>query len=153
MEIQLIIFGLYLFLAVFVAGNMTTLQFQHYGIYHFVGRGNFKNYMAANNKSALVPSIIPALVLLITNIVLIFFRPDFFSLAEVFLCLALNLIALISTFMWQRKLQGQMALEGYNENKINKLISTNFIRTIIFLIQAIIAITIVVNALSKIKSR
>ncbi|MEO7263930.1 MAG: hypothetical protein ABIW38_03410 [Ferruginibacter sp.] len=153
MEIQLIIFGLYLFLAVFLAGNMTTLQFQHYGIYHFVARDNFKNYMAANNKSALVPSILPALILLITNIVLIFFRPDFFSLAEVLFCFALNLVALISTFVWQRKLQSQMALEGYNDNKINKLISTNYIRTIIFLIQAIIAITIVLNALSKIKSR
>ena len=58
---QLTFYGIYLFLAVFIAGNMTTLQIQHYGIYKLVGKENFKNYMQANNKSALVPSILPAI--------------------------------------------------------------------------------------------
>ncbi len=42
---ELIIFGVYLFLATFNAGSMTTLQFQHYGIYPHVGRDNFRNYI------------------------------------------------------------------------------------------------------------
>jgi hypothetical protein len=37
----LILYGIYLFLAVFNAGNMTTLQIQHYAIYPFVGKENF----------------------------------------------------------------------------------------------------------------
>ena len=74
---QLALYGIYLFLAVFNAGNMTTLQIQHYGIYPFVGKENFKNYMQANNKSAVVPSILPAMLLLIVNIVLLFTRPVF----------------------------------------------------------------------------
>ena len=144
---QLTLYGIYLFLAVFNAGNMTTLQIQHYGIYRFVGKENFKNYMQANNKSAVVPSILPAMILLIINIVLLFTRPVFMSATITILSLALNVIALVSTFVWQRKLQGVMAISGYDESKINLLISTNRIRTIAFLAQAIIAVSITINAM------
>lgn len=144
---QLTLYGIYLFLAVFNAGNMTTLQIQHYGIYRFVGKENFKNYMQANNKSAVVPSILPAMILLIINIVLLFTRPAFMSATITILSLALNVIALVSTFVWQRKLQGEMAISGYDESKINLLISTNRIRTIAFLAQAIIAVSITINAM------
>ena len=144
---QLTLYGIYLFLAVFNAGNMTTLQIQHYGIYRFVGKENFKNYMQANNKSAVVPSILPAMILLIINIVLLFTRPVFMSATITILSLALNVIALVSTFVWQRKLQGEMAITGYDESKINLLISTNRIRTIAFLAQAIIAVSITINAM------
>ena len=143
---QLTLYGIYLFLAVFIAGNMTTLQIQHYGIYPFVGKESFKYYMKANNKSAVVPSILPAMLLLILNIILLFTRPVFMSLSLTILSLALNIIALVSTFVWQRKLQGEMAITGYDESKINLLISTNWIRTIAFLIQAIIAVSIIMNA-------
>ncbi len=144
---QLTLYGIYIFLAVFNAGNMTTLQIQHYGIYRFVGKENFKNYMQANNKSAVVPSILPAMLLLIINIVLLFTRPVFMSATITILSLALNVIALVSTFVWQRKLQGEMAISGYDESKINLLISTNRVRTIAFLAQAIIAVSITINAM------
>lgn len=143
---QLALYGIYLFLAVFNAGNMTTLQIQHYGLYPFVGKENFKNYMQANNKSAVVPSILPAMLLLIVNIVLLFTRPVFMPGTVTILSLALNIIALVSTFVWQRKLQGEMAITGYDESKINLLVSTNRIRTIAFLIQAIMAVSIIINA-------
>ena len=143
---ELTIYGIYLFLAVFIAGNMTTLQIQHYGIYPWVGKENFKDYMQANNKSAVVPSILPALFLLIANIVLLFTRPVFVSAILTTLTLALNIIALVSTFVWQRKLQGEMAITGYDERKINLLISTNWIRTAAFLLQAIIAVFIIMIA-------
>ena len=143
---QLALYGMYLFLAVFIAGNMTTLQIQHYGIYPFVGKENFKNYMQANNKSAVVPSILPAMLLLIVNIILLFTRPGFMPGTVTILSLALNIIALVSTIVWQRKLQGEMAITGYDESKINLLVSTNWIRTIAFLIEAIIAVSIIINA-------
>ena len=144
---ELILFGTFLFLAVFNAGNMATLQIQHYGIYPFVGRETFKEYMQANNKSARIPSILPAMLLLLVNIIMLFTRPQFISETEVIFFLALNIIALISTFTWQRKLQGQMAITGYDESKINLLLSTNWIRTIVFLLQAIIAVSITMHAL------
>jgi hypothetical protein len=144
---QLILYGIYLFLAAFNAGNMTTLQLQHYSIYSSVGKENFKNYMQANNKAALIPSILPAMLLLLINILLLFFRPVFMSATEAIMSLVLNIIALVSTFAWQRKLQAQMAVTGYDEGKINLLNSTNWLRTVAFLIQAILAISIILKAI------
>ena len=141
---QLALFGIYLFLAVFNSGNMTTLQFQHYGIYPFVGKEGFASYMQANNKSAAIPSILPAMLLLIVNIILLFSRPAFMSLTLVILSLALNLVAFISTFRWQRKLQGEMAVTGYDESKIELLLKTNWIRTWAFFVQALLAVYIAV---------
>ena len=146
---DLILFGIYLFFALFNAGNMTTLQIQHYGIYSFVGKDNFKDYMNANNKSATLPSILPAMLLLFVNLVLLFIRPIFMSETEVILSLSLNIIAFVSTVIWQRKIQGEMAITGYDENKINLLLSTNWIRVIAFLTQSILAVSITVIALKK----
>ena len=146
---DLILFAIYLFLAVFNAGNMTTLQIQHYGIYPFVGKDNFKNYMKANNKSAALPSVLPAMLLLVVSFVLLFIRPMFMSGTEVILSISLNIIALISTFTWQRKIQGEMAITGYDESKIDLLLSTNWIRVIAFLTQAIMAVSIIIVAIKE----
>jgi hypothetical protein len=144
----IILYGIYLFLAVYNAGNMLTLQIQHYGIYESVGEANFKNYMRANNKSALLPSIYPAMLLMLANIALIFSRPDFMPRYIAVLTFILNIIAFISTITWQRKLQGEMAETGYDELKILLLISTNWIRTFAFLIQAIIAVATIMQAVT-----
>ncbi len=145
---KLIIYGVYTFLAAYSAGNMLTLQIQHYGIYPFVGKENFKNYMIANNTSALVPSIIPGFSMLILSIVLLFFRPIFMSSTEALVSLALNLVAFISTFKWQRRLQSDMAITGYEELKIKLLLSTNWIRTIAFIILGIFTISILIKAVN-----
>lgn len=144
----LFLFGVYLFLAVFNAGNMLTLQIQHYAIFPFVGEECFRKYIEANNKAAKIPSIIPAILLLLLNLIMIFIKPAFISNSSVVVFLTLNIIALLSTFIWQRKLQSEMAVTGYDEIKVNTLISTNWIRTIVFLVQAILAVIITINALN-----
>jgi hypothetical protein len=143
---ELIIYGLYTFLAAYNAGNMTSLQIQHYGIYPFVGKENFKSYMSANNKAALIPAILPGFLMLILSIVLIFVRPLFVTTPEAIASLSLNVIAFISTFKWQRKLQSDMVNTGYDEAKVKLLVSTNWIRTISFILLGILTISILVMA-------
>src|SRR6187549_551225 len=98
------IYAVYTFLAAYNAGNMMSLQIQHYGIYPFVGREHFKSYMRANNKAALIPAILPGMLMLALSIFLIFIRPAFMTNFEAVASLALNIIAFISTFKWQRKI-------------------------------------------------
>lgn len=143
---ELIIYGLYTFLAAYNAGNMMSLQIQHYGIYHFIGKENFKNYMTANNKAALIPAILPGMLMLILSIILLFIRPVFMTNPEAIASLALNIIAFISTFKWQRKLQSDMATTGYDDKKIKLLLSTNWIRTIAFILLGILTVSILVMA-------
>ena len=123
-----VLFGVFAFLAAFNAGTMTTLQIQHYGIYPHVGKDNFIEYIRANNRAAFVPAVLPGMSLLLTSIALVFVHPHFMSLAEACAAAALNVIALVPTFRWQRRLQGEMAETGYDEGKVRLLLSTNWIR-------------------------
>jgi hypothetical protein len=124
---------------------MTTLQLQHYGIYSSVGKENFAAYMRANNRAAAVPTILPALSLLIVSALLIVYRPAFIRQYEAAVALGLNLIALGSTMVWQRRIQGEMAISGYDEEKVRTLITTNWIRTAAHLLLAGLATVILIR--------
>ena len=149
MTTSLLVFLAFVFLAVFNAGAMTTLQLQHYAIYSKVGREHFVEYIRANNRAALVPVILPALALLLGTLVLVMTRPPVMHASEAIVALALNLVQLASTVIWQRRLQSEMAVTGYNEAKTRLLITTNWIRTLAFLAQAVLAIVIVGRGLSR----
>jgi ABC-type uncharacterized transport system permease subunit len=144
----LILYVVFLFLAIYNAGCMTTLQLQHYGIYPSVGKANFAAYMRANNRAAAVPTILPALSLLLVSIVLMVCRPGFVRPYEATTGLVLNLVALGSTFVWQRRIQGELAETGYDEQKIHTLIMTNWIRTAAHLLLAILVIMILLRVLA-----
>ena len=143
----LLLYGVYLFLAVFAAGNMVTLQIQHYGIYAFVGKEAFATYMQANNKAALLPSILPALLLLVVSGALLVLHPAFMPGSAATASLALNLAALLSTVVWQRRIQAQLAVHGYQESEVRRLLATNWLRTGLFLGQAGLALAVTLRAL------
>jgi len=143
----LTLFIVFLFLAIYNAGCMTALQIQHYGIYPAVGREGFAEYMKANNRAAALPTIMPGILLLLVSVGLVFFRPVFVTNVEGVEAFALNFFAFMSTILWQRRLQGEMAVSGYDEAKVRLLIRTNWIRTVSYWLQAILAISIVVHAL------
>lgn len=138
---EIIIYAIYTFLAAYVAGNMMTLQLQHYNLYPLVGKENFKDYISANNRTALVPSVLPGTFMLLLSIVLMFVRPDFMSLNIAIASLVLNIVAFFSTFKWQRKLQGEMALGGYDDAKVKLLLATNWIRTAAFILLGILIVS------------
>ena len=143
----MILFVVFLFLAVYNAGCMTALQLQHYGIYPAAGREGFAEYMRANNRAAALPTILPGMLLLLLSIALVVFRPSFVRPYEAWAALALNLITLFSTFRWQRRLQGEMAATGYDETKVRLLIRTNWIRTISYLLLALLCVAILLRVL------
>jgi len=138
----LILFIAFLFLAIYNAGCMTVLQIQHYGIYPAVGKENFAAYMRANNRAAAIPTIVPAMLLLLSSVALLVQRPGFVRPYEAAAGLGLNLIALLSTFVWQRPIQGQMAETGYDDTNTRRLIATNWIRMIAHWLIAILAMVI-----------
>ena len=147
------LFVVFLFLAIYNAGCMTTLQLQHYGIYPSVGKEHFAAYMRANNRAAVLPTIVPAMLLLISSLVLMLQRPGFIRPYEAAAALGLNLVALLSTFVWQRPIQGRMAESGYDEAKIRRLIATNWIRTIAYWLIAILGTVILTRLVAVAAAR
>ena len=143
---EVFLFGVFVFLAAFNAGAMTTLQIQHYAIYPHVGKIEFIEYIRANNRAAVVPVVVPAMALLLTSVMLVIDRPRFMTLGAALLAFGLNVTQLASTFIWQRRLQSEMAVSGYDEVKARRLLSTNWIRTVAFLVQALLAMTVLLRA-------
>ena len=141
------LFVFFLFLAIYNAGNMTTLQLQHYGIYPAVPKAGFAEYMRANNRAAALPTILPAILLLLSSVGLVMFRPAFVNSSEGIAAFWLNFFAFMSTILWQRRLQGEMAVTGYDERKVSLLIRTNWIRTLCYWLLAALAISMVVRLL------
>jgi hypothetical protein len=147
MEKTKAIFAVYLFLAVYCSGSMTVLQMQHFALYPKVGKEYFKEYIEGNNTAAVLPAILPAVVLFITTIVLMVIRPPFMSFNIALASLILNLVNLASTFIWQGQLHGQLANVGYNEALISQLINTNWIRTSALFMQGVIAVYCAMTAI------
>ena len=141
------LFVVFLVLAIYNAGCMTALQLQHYGIYPAVGKEGFAEYMRANNRAAVLPTILPGILLQLTSIALVIFRPWFVGRDEAWFVLVLNLATVFSTIRWQRRLQGQMAATGYDETKVRLLIRTNWIRTISYLMLALLCVAILLRVL------
>lgn len=147
MEIAKIGFTVYLFLSVYCVGSMTVLQLQHFALYPKVGKESFKEYIKANNSAAVLPAILPAIILLASTLLLIFVRPSYMSNTTAILSLVLNLVNIISTAIWQGRLHSHLANSGYNELLIHQLISTNWIRTIALFTQSVLAIKCATSAL------
>ena len=147
MNIPLLLFGAFVLLAAFNAGTMTTLQLQHYSLYPRVGQDAFVGYIKANNRAAFVPAIVPAMLLLATSVALMVRRPPFMTSASAALVLVLNVVQLVSSLGWQRRLQAQMAETGFDAQKTRLLVATNWIRTAAFLVQSALAAAILLSAL------
>ena len=139
MRFEFLIFAGFVFLTAFNAGAMLTLQIQHYSLYPLVGRDGFSDYLQANNRAALLPAVLPGMLLLASSLVLTLYRLSFVTASDAIIALSFNLISLFSTFRWQRPIQSEMALSGYDEGKIHLLIATNWVRTLALIIQAAFA--------------
>jgi hypothetical protein len=148
---SLILFVVFLFLAIYNAGCMTVLQLQHYAIYPAIGKENFTAYMRANNRAAALPTIVPAMLLLVSSLLLLLQRPGFVKPFEAAAGLTLNFVALLSTFVWQRPIQGRLAESGYDEANIRRLIGTNWIRTLTHWLIAFLATMILIRVVSALR--
>lgn len=73
----------------------------------------------------------------LASILLSLISPTFLGTNEAGLLLALNLISVVSTFKWQRRLQAEMKSEGKDAARIALLNTTSWIRTFSFLTQGV----------------
>lgn len=142
-----LILVLFIGLSLYNMGNMMSLQLQHYSLYPLIDPANFLNYIRGNNKAAILPAIIPGLTNMVLGILLVLKKPETVSLSFAYLGLAMNLIALTSTFIWQARIQGQMAHTGFDASKIQTLITTNWIRTIAYSVNGIMSIGLLLKFL------
>jgi hypothetical protein len=144
----MIIFLTYTFLAIFSAGAMLTLQVQHFALYPLVGREGFARYIQANNRAAVFPAILAAVLVFALSVVLLFDRPGFVPTWLALGAVVFNVVNMMSTMIWQGRLHGVLAVTGYDEKCVRLLIRTNWIRTAALLAQAVLALYCVYRGVS-----
>jgi hypothetical protein len=130
-------------------GSMFTLQIQHFAIYPTVDKASFKEFIAANNRGAIIPAIIPFLIMVLCGIIMFWIRPDGISSITLLTLLILNIVFIAVTIAWSGRIQGDMAITGYDEAKVAFFIKTNWIRTIVLLIEAGISFNILLSLIKN----
>src|SRR5262252_6784198 len=125
----------YLGLSLYDAGMSWVLQLMHYPLYHQVGAAEFVEYIRLNNRRAVVPAILPALMTLAVSVLMLWRRPPVVPRAIAIAAVGLNVAVIISTAIWQGRLHGQLAETGKADTAINLLVASNWIRTTAFTVQ------------------
>jgi hypothetical protein len=126
-------------LAGYNAGSMWTLQLMHYPLYASIGAGEFRAYIEANNRSAVLPAIVPALAFFVASIVTAAVtRREARVAAIVQVVASVGVIA--STARWQGRLHAALARDGYSAERIAELVSTNWIRTALLTVSLVAAL-------------
>jgi hypothetical protein len=144
----MIIFLTFAFLAIFSAGAMLTLQLQHFALYPLVGREGFSRYVQANNRAAVFPAILAAVLVFFLSVVLLFDRLVFVPAWAAPVAVVFNAVNIVSTMIWQGRLHGVLAATGYDERRVRLLIRTNWIRTSALFAQAALALYCVYRGVS-----
>jgi hypothetical protein len=132
-----------LILSPYCAGSTWTMQLMHYPIYAKIGRAEFVNYIEGNNKRAIAPTIIAGVVIVFVSLA-VAFTTDYAKPVAIIGAIASVGIA-ASSGKWQGRIHLALAHDGYSIDRIQKLVTTNWVRTIPYTV-ALIAATIVMAA-------
>jgi hypothetical protein len=118
-----------LFFTLYNTGVIWVLQLNHYPLYAKVGQQEFRDYMTAHNGRILLPIVLPSLAAFISSLLLLWQRPVEIPSWSVWLVNAANAATLLSTIFVQGKAHQALADDGYSEILIQRIITTNWIRT------------------------
>jgi nitric oxide reductase large subunit len=114
-------------LAFYTLGAGYLEAFVNYPLWHIIGKSDqWINYHVALGPRIILALAFPTLVLsLISNILLLFFKPPEIPRWLVWCTLLLLLVGILSTAFIQIPIQVRLD-QGYNEALVNRLISTSF---------------------------
>ena len=130
MRTDVLILLVCLFFTLYNVGMIWTLQLNHYPLYARVGRGDFREYIAAHNKLLLLPIVLPGLIAFASSLLLIWWLPAEIPDWSVWLPISLNVAIVASTVLVQGPAHNALARDGYSESVVRKIITTNWARTV-----------------------
>ena len=129
-----------LIISAFMLGLIMTTQVVSYPIFHFVDKNNFSIYH--NNYIKYISIIVmPIMVLELGFSIILFliFKGIIFSIL-----LFINIIILITTFFIQVPIHSSLS-KKFNKQEIDKLIISNWLRTLLWSIKVYLSILIILK--------
>ena len=131
----------------YMTGMIWSMQVLEYPLFALVGRNEFPAYHAAHNRALPFFVILPSVLAFISAVVLFWIRPAGIPLWSVVVVVALDLAVLVLTAVQLAPLHGKLDREGFSTEVITTLVRGNWIRTILWTINALVLLGMVVLAL------
>ena len=141
------VFFVTLAFTLYMTGMIWSMQVFEYPLFALVGRNEFLSYHAAHNRSLPFFVILPSVLALGSAIVLFWIRPAGIPLWSVVVVVALDLAVIVSTVAWQAPLHGRLDREGFSAEIIGTLVRSNWIRTVLWTINALFLLIIATQSL------
>ncbi len=132
-----IIFILNLASTFYMVGLIWFVQIVHYPLFKSVGKDNFVNYEASHSFLTTMVVLPPMLIEMFTAFALIFYPTPSLKGNLVYLLFFMVVLIWTSTGLLQVP-QHSILGAGFNETAHNKLVYTNWIRTILWTLRGII---------------
>ncbi len=130
-----------LYTCVALVGLIWAIQLVHYPSFHFISHEKFKNYILFHGKRISCVVIPLMLTELGASLVFLFNSNSNFKALEVLSMFFLIAIWVV-TFTVSAPIHGKL-LKGYNKKLVNKLVMTNWFRTVFWTIRSGILLYIV----------
>ncbi len=135
----------------YMTGMIWSMQVFEYPLFARVGRNEFPSYHAAHNRSLPFFVILPSVLAFGSAVVLFWIRPAGIPLWSVALVVALDLAVLVSTAAWQAPLHARLDREGFSAEVISTLVRSNWIRTVVWTMNALLLLGLTAMALFAVK--
>ena len=119
-----------LIVTLFMTGVIWYVQIAHYPLFSQVGRDSFPAYHAAHNAATTAVVLLPMVFELVVASLLLLFRPDHISFASALIGLGLVGMIWLATFFLSVPLHGELSAGGYDRAAIDRLVATNWVRTV-----------------------
>ena len=134
-----IVFQIHLFSSLYMTGVIWLIQIIHYPLFNFVGLNEWRNYHSKHIQLTNIVIAPPMFMELITLGYLFYLMPDYRSNTLMLFSAFILFSIWLTTFLISVPIHNKLAL-NYDEAAINKLVQTNWIRTISWTVKSIFLI-------------
>ena len=149
MSLGIILFVVLVALTLFSNGVQAYIHYEAYPLFSNVGKADFAAYLAEYEKRLTIPLLLPYGLTVLSNLILIFVRPDNLSVIGVIFALLLNLAvavttAVVATPVYNRvKAAGQAARED-----MSQLMRINLLRLLLSTASSLVVLALLFTLLS-----
>jgi hypothetical protein len=144
----MVAFVITLGLTLYMTGMIWSMQVLEYPLFALVGPKEFPAYHRRHNRGLPVFVILPSLAAFVSAVVLIFIRPARLPLWSSIVVAAIDLVVVVVTVARGAPLHSKLDREGYSETVIRQLVQGNWIRTILWTVNAILLLVLTAQLIS-----
>lgn len=129
MALEWVLFVLLVMVMLINHGVQIYIHFEAYPLLSFVGKNEFGEYLKQYEKRLFVPLMMPYILTVLSNIALIFIRPEIVPVVGVIVLLVLNLSVASVTVMIATPVYNRIAQVGEAKGEdMKKLMQINLLR-------------------------